>query len=93
MKWFLTISAIFLDIKPTGYPVPSTGYLLPSTGYPAGYRIVKKAGYSAGRISGATLHESSEDFVRIYIKVSIVDCIDHWKRCRQCLVNQDPPFN
>ena len=36
------------DIRPTGYPVNETGY-------PAGYRIEKKAGYPAGRISGATL--------------------------------------
>ena len=31
------------------------GYPANETGYPAGYRISKKVGYPAGRISGATL--------------------------------------
>ena len=42
-------------IRPAGYPA---GYPVPVTGYPAGYRIAKKAGYPAGRISGATLVHS-----------------------------------
>ena len=35
-------------IRPAGYPANGTGY-------PAGYRISKKAGYPASRISGTTL--------------------------------------
>ena len=47
MSFFMIIGRIS-GIRPAGYPVPVTGY-------PAGYRIAKKAGYPAGRISGATL--------------------------------------
>ena len=46
------ISGRISGIRPAGYPA---GYPVPVTGYPAGYRIAKKAGYPAGRISGATL--------------------------------------
>ena len=46
------ISGRISGIRPAGYPAR---YPSSEAGYPAGYRIPKKAGYPAGRISGATL--------------------------------------
>ena len=54
------ISRRISKIRPAGY---LAGYPASEAGYPAGYRILKKAGYPAGRISGETLVLSTKSYI------------------------------